>query len=280
MVLEEAKPSMKLRNIKYLLLRRFTQLTILFLYFGANAYGWKILAGTFGTSLLLDFIPLADPFTVLQVLATGFVLGTDVLLGAVIIIFFYFIIGGRAFCSWVCPVNMITDLANWLRRKLNLNKLEINYRFIKRNSRYWIMALSIIISAIIGIAAFETVSPITIMQRGVIFGFGMGASVIVAIFLFDLFGVRNGWCGHLCPLGASYSLIGKVSLVRIEHNHKACTACMDCKIVCPEKHVLHMINKKSIMVTDGECTNCGRCIDVCNDNSLKFNIRNYLKKYR
>jgi len=265
-------------NVKYLLLRRVTQIGILVLYFGANAWGWNILAGTFGSSVLFGVIPLADPYTTLQVLATGFVLGTDVLLGALIITLFYLIVGGRAFCSWVCPINMVTDLANWLRRKLNLDKEEVNYRFIKRKARYWIMVLGLIVSAVVGIAAFEVLSPITIMQRGIIFGFGAGIAVIIAIFLFDLFGVKNGWCGHLCPLGASYSLIGKASLIRVKHDHEACTACMKCKVVCPENQVLHMIDKKSISVTDGECTNCGRCIDVCDDDALGFSIRSFGKK--
>ena len=267
-----------MKNIKYLLLRRATQIGLLILYFGANAYGWNILAGTFGSSLLFGFMPLADPYTTLQVLATGFVLGADVLLGALIITVFYMVVGGRAFCSWVCPINMVTDLANWLRRKLKLDKEEVNYRFLKRNTRYWIMVLGIIVSATVGVAAFEVLSPITIMQRGIIFGFGMGFAVVLAIFLFDLFGVKNGWCGHLCPLGAGYSLIGKVSLIRVDHDHEACTNCMECKIVCPENHVLHMVNKESIQVTDGECTNCGRCIDVCGDDALNFSIRSFAKK--
>ncbi len=265
-------------NIKYLLLRRVTQFTLLFLYFGANAYGWHILEGTFGSSVLFGVIPLADPYTTLQVLATGFVLSADVLLGALIIILFYMVVGGRAFCSWVCPINMVTDLANWLRRKLNLDKEEVNYRFIKRRARYWIMVLGLIVSAVVGVAAFEVLSPITIMQRGIIFGFGAGIAIIVAIFLFDLFGVKNGWCGHLCPLGASYSLIGKASIIRVKHDHEACTACMKCKVVCPENQVLHMIDKESISVTDGECTNCGRCIDVCDDDALGFSIRSFGNK--
>jgi len=56
------------------------------------------------------------------------------------------------------------------------------------------------------------------MQRGIIFGFGSGVAVVLAVFLFDLFGVKNGWCGHLCPLGASYSLLGKASLIRVDHD--------------------------------------------------------------
>jgi len=267
-----------MRKFKYLLLRRFTQVLLLVLYFGANAYGWHILEGTFGSSLLFGVIPLADPYTTLQVLATGFVLGVDVLLGAALITLFYFVVGGRAFCSWVCPINMVTDLANWLRRVLKLDKEEVNYRFLKRSARYWIMVLGLIVSAVVGVAAFEVLSPITIMQRGIIFGFGAGISVVIAIFLFDLFGVKNGWCGHLCPLGAAYSLIGQKSLIRVKHDHEACTACMECKVVCPENQVLYMINKESISVTDGECTNCGRCIDVCGDNALGFSLRSFAQK--
>ncbi|MFT8144368.1 4Fe-4S binding protein, partial [Salmonella enterica subsp. enterica serovar Enteritidis] len=59
-----------------------------------------------------------------------------------------------------------------------------------------------------GIAAFELVSPIGILHRGVIFGMGMGGAAVLSIFLFDLFAVKNGWCGHVCPLGGFYSLIG------------------------------------------------------------------------
>ena len=237
-----------MKNMKYFLLRRTTQIGLLFLYFSANAYGWNILAGTFGTSMIFGTIPLADPYTTLQVLATGFVLGADVLLGAAIITVFYFVIGGRAFCAWVCPINMVTDLANWLRRKLNLDKEEVNYRFLKRSARYWIMVVGLVVSAIVGVAAFEVVSPITIMQRGVVFG-------LLVIFLFDLFGVKNGWCGHLCPLGASYSIIGSQSLVRVKHDHEACTDCMNCKVICTESQDLPMINKESNYLTDVECTN-------------------------
>jgi len=267
-----------MKNMKYLLLRRSTQIGLMFLYFAANAYGWNILAGTFGMSYIFETIPLADPYTTLQVLATGFVLGTDVLIGAVIITMFYFVVGGRAFCAWVCPINMVTDLANWLRRKFNLDKEEVNYRFLKRSARYWILVLGLAVSALVGVAAFEVVSPITIMQRGLVFGFGMGGAIVLGIFLFDLFGVKNGWCGHLCPLGAAYSVIGSKSLIRVKHNADTCTACMDCKVVCPESQVLYMVSKESLSVTDGECTNCGRCVDVCNDDALEFGIRSFIKE--
>jgi len=115
---------MKWSNYKYLILRRIVQISLLFLYFAGNAYGWKILQGTLSSSSLFGTIPLSDPYAILQMFSAGAVVGTNALIGAIIIILFYGIIGGRAFCSWVCPVNLITDLANYLRRVFYLDKIE------------------------------------------------------------------------------------------------------------------------------------------------------------
>ena len=268
---------MKWSNLKYLILRRVVQIGLLFLYFGGNYWGWTILQGDLSSSVLFGKVPLSDPLAVLQILATGAMLGINALVGAAIIALFYGIVGGRAFCSWVCPVNMVTDLANWLRRKLLIDRIERKV-WITRNARYYMIVLALIVSALTGLAAFEVISPITIFNRGVIFGFGAGAGLLVAIFIFDLFVVKNGWCGHICPLGGVHSIIGKYSLIRVTHTSENCTLCMKCKEVCPEVQVLGMIGKRSEDVSKGECTNCGRCVDVCDDDALGFHIRNYLSK--
>jgi len=263
--------------MRYLILRRITQLSILLLYFGANVWGWNIVKGDLSFSLLFDTIPLTDPFATLQMLVAGAVITTDLLVGILVVLVLYGLIGGRAYCSWVCPVNLITDLAAFLRRKLGIDRSGKKY-LITKNFRYWFLGTMIILSAIMGVAVFEFISPIGIMTRGVVFGIGMGWIFLLAIFLFDLFLVKNGWCGHMCPLGAAYSLIGSKSLIVVEHNHETCTNCGECKEVCPEKQVLNpIIHKKSGYIEGIECTNCGRCIEVCNDKSLKFSLRSYIK---
>jgi ferredoxin-type protein NapH len=186
---------------------------------------------------------------------------------------FYLLIGGRAFCSWVCPINMITDAANFLRRKLDIDRVQGIRQPASRNLRYWILALSLVISFVMGVTAFEFVSPISMVHRGIVFGLGFGWAAMLIIFLFDLFVLKNGWCGHVCPLGGFYSLLGKFSLIRVHHQEENCTLCMKCKIVCPEHQVLHMVGKESLSVLSGECTNCARCIEVCDDDALGFSIR-------
>ncbi|ATB68989.1 quinol dehydrogenase ferredoxin subunit NapH [Sulfurospirillum diekertiae] len=265
-----------IRSHRFMMARRFTQLSILGLFVAANGYGFRLLNGDLSASLVMKKLPLADPFALLQILATGAIVGIDVLTGAALILLFYMVVGGRAFCSWVCPLNMVTDAANGTRRVLLLDKTVEKKVWMSRNVRYWVLALSLILSFMTGVAAFEMVSPIGILNRGIIFGMGMSVAPILCIYLFDLFAVKNGWCGHICPLGGFYSLVGRLSLVRIKHDHTKCTLCMKCKEICPEKQVLGIISKRSGAITSGECTNCGRCVEVCESDALSFGVRNYI----
>jgi len=257
---------------KYLILRRLTQIGLMLLYFGANAWGWTFITGNLSSSLILGTIPMSDPYAVLQMFAAGALISLNVLIGALVAVVFYGVVGGRAFCSWVCPVNIITDSANYLRRKLGFNQVQ-KRQPATRSMRYWVIVISLIISVGLGITAFEFISPISMVHRGIIFGMGFGWAAVVVIFLFDLFVLKNGWCGHICPLGGFYSIIGKYSLIRVKHQEEKCTLCMKCKEVCPENQVLFMVGKSTEQVLSGECTNCARCIEVCDDDALNFSIR-------
>ncbi len=262
---------------KYLILRRIVQIGLMFLYFGANAWGWNIIVGNLSSSKIFDTIPMSDPYAVLQMFAAGAVIAADVFLGALIALLFYSLVGGRAFCSWVCPVNMVTDLANYLRRKLGFNQIQ-KKQPATRSMRYWVIAMSLVISFGFGVAAFEFISPVSMVHRGIIFGMGFGWAAIVIIFLFDLFVLKNGWCGHICPIGGFYSLIGRFSLIRVKHEEEKCTLCMKCKEVCPENQVLFMVGKSTQQVLSGECTNCARCIEVCDDDALNFSLRDLISQ--
>ena len=254
---------------RYRILRRVVQISVLSLFFAGNAVGWKVLQGDLSSSLLFGVVPLADPFVLLQVFATGTMVAGQALLGGGIVLLFFAAVAGRAFCGWVCPVNIVTDLADTVSAAAGGENRALQ---MSRNARYWVLGLSLALSAWLGIAAFEWISPIGALHRGVIFGMGMGWTSVVAVFLFDVFVVRNGFCGHLCPLGAFYSLTGGWSAVRVLHSKDACTRCMRCVESCPEPQVLPLVGKWNGAVTSGECTNCGRCIEVCPDRAMRFGL--------
>jgi ferredoxin-type protein NapH len=265
----------KLRVWRYILLRRIVQAGVLVLLYGSIHWGWQlfnapILRGNLSASELLGVVPLADPFAALQILATGHMLETTVLSGALIVVIFYGLLGGRVFCSWVCPINPVTDLASWLRVRLGLRP----FQQVSRKMRFWVLGLALLLSTASGVAAFEWISPISMLHRGILFGLGTGWVAVGAIFLLDLLILRHGWCGHLCPLGAFYNLLGKFALLRVRFDAETCTHCGDCAPVCPEPQVLNLNKAAEIgMISSGACSNCGRCIPVCPEDSLGFGLR-------
>ena len=83
-----------------------------------SALGWWIVKGNLNYSLTLGTLPLADPLVMLQSLVTGHVPERNAIIGVCIVLAFYLLVGGRVYCAWVCPVNVVTDSAAWLRRRL------------------------------------------------------------------------------------------------------------------------------------------------------------------
>ncbi|MCB1749563.1 MAG: quinol dehydrogenase ferredoxin subunit NapH [Gammaproteobacteria bacterium] len=254
---------------RWLLLRRASQFGLLGLFMLGPWAGIWWAKGNLAASTWFDLVPLSDPFIVLQSwLAVGAVTSTA-LLGAGLIAGFYWLVGGRVFCSWVCPVNVITDAAHWLRTRL---RLPPGWR-PQRSLRLWLAAMCLVAATLTGSLVWELVNPVTLVQRALVFGVGAGWTVMLAVFLFDLLVSRRGWCGHLCPVGAFYGLLGTASPLRVAaHAREACTDCGDCFEVCPEPQVISPALRGSgtRIVVSGDCTNCGRCIDVCPDDVFRF----------
>ncbi len=260
---------------KFLLLRRLSQLTILFLFLMGPWFGWWLVKGNLNYSITLGALPLADPLVLLQSLLTGHVPERNAIIGAVLVLLFYLLVGGRVYCSWVCPVNIVTDAASALRRRLDIR----GGGDLPRETRYWILGLILLLAATTGGIVWELVSPVSMLPRGLMFGMGAGWLLIGGIFLFDLFVVERGWCTHVCPVGAFYSLLGRFSLLRVTANKReACNDCLDCFTVCPEKQVIKLPLKGAKkgagpIILSGNCTNCGRCIDVCSKDVFSFGSR-------
>ncbi|MCF7507676.1 quinol dehydrogenase ferredoxin subunit NapH [Vibrio sp. D54] len=257
------------RAHRFLILRRLCQFTIIALFMAGPTLG--ILTGNLSSSMLLDTVPLSDPLIVLQALATGHVPEFNALLGVVIVVAFYAILAPRAFCAWVCPLNIVTDLAAWLRRKFNI---KASYRW-SPVIRYWLIPVLMLGSALSGAILWTWLDPVAALHRGLVFGMGAGWVLIALVFVLDLLLVEHGWCGHLCPLGATYGVIGRKSLLRVTAvRREDCTKCMDCFYVCPEPEVLRQpLKEGDRRVMDQNCISCGRCLDVCPEHVFEFKNR-------
>lgn len=264
-----------MKKYRFLILRRILQVSIMLAFAICATYSLDFFAGNLNSSKVFWTIPLSDPLSIAQIFLSGGIVGSEAILGLIIVLVIYGIFFGRGYCAFVCPMNIITDFANFLRRILGFNQKKINFT---RKLKYYILILSLLLSFIFGVAAFDSISPISMLHRGIIFGMGFGIFGVLVVFLFDLVFLKNGFCGYICPLGASYSIIGKYSLLRIKYDKAKCTKCMKCIAICPEPQVLDLIGIKSGSVDKIDCMKCGRCIEQCDDNALKYGILNLKEK--
>lgn len=257
--------------MKWLLLRRSSQLGVLALFLLGPLAGLWIVKGNLASSTVLDVLPLSDPYVLLQGVTAGHPMATSALVGAAIVAALYALLG-RVYCAWVCPVNLVTDTAAWLRRKLGLR----NEVPLPRAARWWLLPATLAVAAATGVMAWEWVNPVSMLHRGLIFGFGLAWAVVLGVFLLDLLVSSRAWCGRLCPMGAFYALLGSGSAVRVSARHASrCDDCLDCYRACPEPQVISpaLKGKGSPIIRSGACTNCGRCIDVCPQDVFRFAIR-------
>jgi len=260
---------------KWLLARRFTQLSILGLFLLGPWFGIWLVKGNLSASLTLDVLPLTDPYVLLQSLLTGHKPELAAISGALIVTAFYLLVGGRVYCAWVCPINIVTDTAHWLRERLGIT----GATRLSSTTRYWLLAATLLLALSTGTLVWEFVNPVSMVHRGLVFGMGLAWLLVLAVFLLDLLVSRRAWCGHLCPVGAFYSLLGVRSPLRIRADQRAqCDDCMDCFLVCPEPKVIRPALKGADqgigpVITSANCTNCGRCIDVCAKDVFRFGSR-------
>lgn len=259
---------------KWLLARRLAQFGFLVLFLAGPWFGTWIVKGSLSSSLTLGVLPLTDPYLVVQGFAAGIAPWREALVGAGIVVAFYLLVGGRTYCAWVCPMNLVTDAAAWLRRRLGLKGGKIP----AADTRYWLLAFTLLAAVVTGSLAWEWVNPVTMLHRGLVFGFGAAWGIVAAVFLYDLLVATRGWCGHLCPTGAFYSLLGPVAIPRISAARRsACDDCMDCFAVCPEPQVirpaLKTVGQAHPLILDRNCTTCGRCIDVCGKHVFRITTR-------
>lgn len=238
----------------------------------SEAFPW--VRGSIGSTRLFDLVPFADPLAALEMtLATGRWVAT-VALGAGLALLLYGFLG-RAFCGWLCPLGLLLDLWDDLRRRLQRLLLRYKHplpeRVLPGQIKYWVLALMLGVTAVSGLPTFTTVSPINVLVLGTIFGFGVEGALLGGILLLEVFYPRS-FCRSLCPLGAFYSLWGRFGLLKIRVNPSTAGRfmCRLCTRACPMgiRVMEDWATAGQPAVGDPECTRCGSCVDQCRGDVL------------
>lgn len=258
---------------KWTIARRIVQFSVLFLFltplFLVEIEGENFFFGTLSSSNFLSIV-LTDPFGALQVILASKTVTTSLLIGAVIVLLFYGLIRGRAFCGWACPVNLILEFAHKVRKAFKIKK-RYNIK-INRHTKIWVAAVVLILSFATSLPVYELFNPIGTVMKGLIFATSLGVWSFVAIILAEIFLAERIWCRALCPIGGFYETVGKVGNFHVKIDHDKCIHCNHCKQVClADSEILNpVVDEGATYVTAGDCMLCGKCVDHCSDGALQI----------
>ena len=188
---------------------------------------------------------------------------------------------GRFICGFLCPFGWLLELLHKIPgKKLSTKKLKpLTYL------KYAILLLAVVLLPAIVVndlgmgdpffckyicpqGVLEGAIPLAAVNEGIrsalgsLFNWKL-AILIVVVILSILF--YRPFCKWICPLGAFYALMNKVSLLGIKVDEHKCVSCGKCARVC----------KMDVDVTKTpnhtECIRCGKCITACPTDAIKFN---------
>ncbi|MDR2492528.1 MAG: 4Fe-4S binding protein [Coriobacteriales bacterium] len=244
--------------------------------------GEGVFFGTLSSSTTRGTLVLSDPFAAFEVIAASrAVPSAGLAASAGLIAAFYALVRGRAFCGWLCPFGLVSEIANWIGKKTKIARGRLLRDPLPRHSKTVAGGLVLAASALAGLPVFELLSPVAFLPRLFAYGVGVGLWLFVALVAVELFFTDRLWCRGLCPLGGFYEAIGSVGLVRVAVR-EGCTGCEACKRAClADPRILDgTVAGTAGSVTAGDCMLCGRCIEACPVRVLSFGVGGPALLYR
>ncbi len=175
---------------------------------------------------------------------------------------------GKSFCSWLCPVGLISETLGDSGDKLFGRRIKLPRRldYPLRSIKYLLLGFFVYsIFFLMTPAALMSFldSPYNVVADIKMYYFFADVSrltlvVILTLFILSIV-IRNFWCRYLCPYGALLGIPSLLSLSRIKRNAVNCTDCGECAGVCPS---FIKVNQVRTVVSD-ECTSCLKCVYSC-----------------
>ena len=187
---------------------------------------------------------------------------------------------GRVICGFLCPFGWFQELLHKIpTKKLSTKKLKpltyLKYVVLL----VMVVLLPVLVTNQLGMGdpffckylcpqgVLEGAIPLSLANAGIRAALGSLFTwkfiVLLTVIVLSIVFYRP-FCKWLCPLGAFYALLNKVSLFQMQVDQSKCVSCGKCAKVC----------KMDVDVTKSpnhtECIRCGMCIRACPTEAVSF----------
>ena len=187
---------------------------------------------------------------------------------------------GRVICGFLCPFGWFQELLHKIpTKKLSTKKLKpltyLKYVVLL----VMVVLLPVLVTNQLGMGdpffckylcpqgVLEGAIPLSMANAGIRAALGSLFTwkfiVLLTVIVLSIVFYRP-FCKWLCPLGAFYALLNKVSLFQMQVDQSKCVSCGKCAKVC----------KMDVDVTKSpnhtECIRCGMCISACPTDAVSF----------
>lgn len=187
---------------------------------------------------------------------------------------------GRFICGFLCPFGWLQELLHKIpSKKLSTKKLKpLTYL------KYIILLLAVVLLPTLAVndvgmgdpffckyicpqGVLEGAIPLSLVNEGIRVALGtlfvQKLFILIAVVALSILFYRP-FCKWICPLGAFYALLNKISLLEIKMDEQKCVSCGKCAASCK----MDVDVRKT--PNHAECIRCGKCITACPAEALCF----------
>ncbi len=186
--------------------------------------------------------------------------------------FGFTILLGRAICGFLCPMGLIQDIMDRIRRRSKAEGIKMNEKMYGALTPIKWCLVIIFIGLCFAGGNFCNFCP-AVATSPILAGISTSLYVsgfIMVLVLMGGFFKRRAFC-TVCPLGTIMGFFHRFSLFRIKKDCQSCTECGACYEACPMGIKTIYTERGKTDVTTESCIMCGECIKCCpEDNALSM----------
>lgn len=193
---------------------------------------------------------------------------------------------GRIYCSTLCPMGFVQDIASHLHR----HKHQYHYSAPRNRVRLTVVILvasatlagsSLLLALTDPYGAYGRIATyllrplISSGSAEVAFGAGIIATLVAAVTLIGIAAWANrkgrAWCGTICPVGTTLGAASRFAVMHIDIDTDRCINCRHCEHACKSE----CIDLQSHVIDMSRCVVCFDCLPVCPNDAIHYTHRRH-----